>query len=81
MSYTNIDFVYLNEEDMIRAGVLDAAKCIETMRDTMAFHWMMDLIEDLWRCPHIWVVDSILPVRSTMDLIVIIQRKVFPDLY
>ena len=36
MSYPNIDFVYLNEEDMIRAGVLDAAKCIETMRDTMA---------------------------------------------
>lgn len=44
MSYTNIDFVYLNEEDMIRAGVLDAAKCIETMRDTMALFGKKDFL-------------------------------------
>ena len=35
MSYPNIDFLYLNEEDMIAAGVLDAGRCINTMRDTM----------------------------------------------
>ena len=35
MSYPNIDFLYLNEEDMIKAWVLDPARCIETMRDTM----------------------------------------------
>ena len=29
MSYPKIDFLYLNEEDMIQAGVLDAAKCID----------------------------------------------------
>ena len=44
MSYPNIDFVYLNEEDMIRAGVLDAAKCIETMRDTMALFGKKDFL-------------------------------------
>lgn len=31
-----IDFLYLNEADMIEAGVLDAAGCIETMRDTLS---------------------------------------------
>ena len=36
MAYPKIDFLYLNEKDMIEAGVLDAAKCIETMRDTMS---------------------------------------------
>lgn len=35
MGYPKIDFLYLNEKDMIEAGVLDAAGCIETMRDTM----------------------------------------------
>ena len=44
MSYPNIDFVYLNEEDMIRTGVLDAAKCIETMRDTMALFGKKDFL-------------------------------------
>ena len=44
MSYPNIDFVYLNEEDMIRAGVLDAAKCIEAMRDTMALFGKKDFL-------------------------------------
>ena len=29
----SIDFLYLSEKDMIEAGVLDAARCIETMRD------------------------------------------------
>ena len=31
-----IDFLYLNEEDMIKSGVLDAKRCIETMRDTLS---------------------------------------------
>ena len=31
-----IDFLYLNEEDMIKAGVLDAGSCIETMRETLS---------------------------------------------
>ena len=30
-----IDFLYLNEEDMIKAGVMDPAGCIKTMEDTM----------------------------------------------
>lgn len=33
MSYPNIDFLYLNEEDMIAAGVKDMAGCIETMEE------------------------------------------------
>ena len=31
-----IDFLYLSEEDMIKAGVLDAKRCVETMRDVMS---------------------------------------------
>ena len=44
MSYPNIDFLYLNEEDMIKAGVLDPARCIETMRDTMALFGKKDFL-------------------------------------
>ncbi len=44
MSYPNIDFLYLNEEDMIKAGVLDAAGCIETMRDTMSLFGKKDFL-------------------------------------
>lgn len=39
-----IDFVYLNEEDMIRAGVLDAGRCIETMRDTLSLFGKKDFL-------------------------------------
>ncbi len=31
----SIDFLYLNEKDMIEAGVMDASRCMETMRETM----------------------------------------------
>ncbi len=44
MSYPNIDFLYLNEEDMIKAGVLDAGRCIETMRDTMSLFGKKDFL-------------------------------------
>ena len=39
-----IDFLYLNEEDMIKAGVLDAAGCIETMRDTLSLFGKKDFL-------------------------------------
>ncbi len=42
--YPEIDFLYLNEEDMIRAGVLDAGRCIETMRDTIALFGKKDFL-------------------------------------
>jgi ornithine cyclodeaminase len=32
---TNIDFLYLNEEDMIKAGVTDMAGCVETMEEML----------------------------------------------
>ena len=44
MAYPKIDFLYLNEEEMIEAGVLDAAGCIETMRDTMALFGKKDFL-------------------------------------
>ena len=44
MAYPKIDFLYLNEKDMIEAGVLDAAKCIETMRDTMSLFGKKDFL-------------------------------------
>ena len=39
-----IDFLYLNEEEMIKAGVLDAAGCIETMRDTLSLFGKKDFL-------------------------------------
>ena len=39
-----IDFLYLNEEEMIKAGVLDAAGCIETMRDTLSLFGKRDFL-------------------------------------
>lgn len=44
MDYPKIDFLYLNEKDMIEAGVLDAAGCIETMRDTMELFGKTDFL-------------------------------------
>lgn len=39
-----VDFLYLNEKDMIEAGVLDAEKCIETMRDTISLFGKKDYL-------------------------------------
>lgn len=39
-----IDFLYLNEKDMIEAGVLDASRCIETMRDTISLFGKKDFL-------------------------------------
>ena len=39
-----IDFLYLNEKDMIEAGVLDAKGCIETMRDTLSLFGKKDFL-------------------------------------
>lgn len=39
-----IDFLYLNEKDMIAAGVLDAAKCVETMRETISLFGKKDFL-------------------------------------
>lgn len=33
MADSRIDFLYLNEEDMIKAGVKDMAGCIKSMED------------------------------------------------
>ena len=44
MSYPSIDFLYLNEEDMISAGVLDAGRCIETMKDTLSLFGKNDFL-------------------------------------
>ncbi|MCR5396366.1 MAG: ornithine cyclodeaminase [Lachnospiraceae bacterium] len=42
--YPEINFLYLNEEDMLKAGVLDAASCIETMRDTLSLFGKKDFL-------------------------------------
>ncbi len=44
MDYPKIDFLYLNEKDMIEAGVLDAKTCIETMRDTLSLFGKKDFL-------------------------------------
>ena len=33
MEYPKIDFLYLNEEDMIKAGVKDMKACVEAMEE------------------------------------------------
>lgn len=44
MAYPRIDFLYLNEQEMMEAGVLDGARCIETMRDTMSLFGKKDFL-------------------------------------
>ena len=39
-----IDFLYLNEPDMIQAGVLDSARCIEAMRETLSLFGRHDFL-------------------------------------
>lgn len=45
MSNTKIDFRYLSEKDMIEAGVLDAARCVETMRETISLFGKHDFLQ------------------------------------
>ena len=33
MSYPEVDFLYLNEDDMVAAGVKDMSGCIEAMEE------------------------------------------------
>lgn len=33
--YNKLDFIYLNEQDMIQAGVKDMKRCIDTMEDLL----------------------------------------------
>ena len=40
----SIDFLYLNEKDMIEAGVMDASRCMETMRETMMLFGKHDFL-------------------------------------
>ncbi|MDD7521424.1 MAG: ornithine cyclodeaminase, partial [Lachnoclostridium sp.] len=35
MSYPKIEFLFLSEEDMIKAGVKDMAGCIDAMEDVI----------------------------------------------
>ena len=35
MGYPNVDFIFLNEEDMIKAGVKDMPGCIEAMEEVL----------------------------------------------
>ena len=33
---TKIEILYLNEEDMVKAGVMDASRCVDVMEETMS---------------------------------------------
>lgn len=33
---TKVEFLYLSEEDMIEAGVLDAGKCVDVMGEVVS---------------------------------------------
>ena len=35
MADTKIDFLYLNEQDMLKAGVMDAGKCVDTVEEVL----------------------------------------------
>ena len=64
-----IDFLYLSEPDMIKAGVKDMGKCVEVMEDMMVTlkkgdyvmggenhnsHGCMVKTDVSWQCRHIW---------------------------
>jgi len=35
MAYPEVDFLYLSEKDMIKAGVTDMSKCIDAMEEVL----------------------------------------------
>ena len=39
---TKVDFIYLSEPDMIRAGVTDMATCVDTMEEMFALLYRGD---------------------------------------
>lgn len=42
MSYPEVDFLYLNEDDMVKAGVMDMAGCVEAMEEMFRLMKMGD---------------------------------------
>lgn len=59
MSETRIDFLYLNEPDMIAAGVTDMARCVDVMEETLVLLRRGDFrptapTDVSWRCPPTW---------------------------
>ena len=36
MTDSKVEFLYLNEEDMLKAGVLDAGRCVDTMAEVVS---------------------------------------------
>lgn len=42
MGYPNVDFLYLSEEDMIKAGVMDMAGCVDAMEEMFKLMKMGD---------------------------------------
>ena len=58
MEYPKVEFLYLNEEDMVKAGVKDMAGCIEAMEEMFKLmkvgNYRMALTDALWQCQHIW---------------------------
>ncbi len=50
---TKIEFLYLNEEDMLKAGVLDAGKCVDTMGEVVSL-----LSEGDWAAATVIIMES-----------------------
>ena len=61
-----IDFLYLSEADMIKAGVLNAKGCVETMRDVMSLFGKGDYME--LRDTEIFAFGKKIPVKWTLTL-------------
>ena len=56
---SKIDFLYLSEPDMIKAGVKDMKSCVDVMEDLLITLYKgdyvrMQMTEDLWQCRRIW---------------------------
>lgn len=74
---SKVEFLFLNEEDMIKAGVLDADRAVDTIGEVITL-----LSEgDSWRCRHISEEDSICAVRSGMAQMAEIRTRVCRDPY
>lgn len=54
MSDTRIDFLYLNEKDMIDAGVLDAGHCVETMEEVLCLLAKGDVFDGRKKSERAW---------------------------
>ena len=86
MTDSKVEFLYLNEEDMLKAGVLDAGRCVDTMAEVVSLLSKGDcLMGGRGHNDHgiqlIFPKKSKWQVRNGMDPMDVMHKRGFQDLF